>query len=400
VVTGLRKRWADILVIAVFFGFMAVVGVGGLLLPDRAKSTLEERALAKRPPVRIADIASGKFGRDLETYLSDQILLRDGWLFVHSTLNMRVLGKVEMNDVVVGAGSVLLGDLSGHKPLADDKVATELDATMSQFDELKQRVESYGGKLLVVGHPTKNSFLRADYPTGFGFPDDFVRIAPRYFDALDKAGIANVDMAPIFEQHRSDGLYLLTDHHWTFRGAYLTYVAMLEKLGMRPLAESELDIQTLPNPFVGSFNRKLAMAFPETQKITIATPKVPIPYTRTQDGKPSQSLFKNHAPGVGVSYRIYDQGDLAEIVVDTERPDLPSLLLVGDSFANPIETLIWTGFDESRYLDLRHYTQMSLYAYVEKYKPDVVITLVRDERYLYRLGNGLFSGSGSEADTE
>lgn len=396
----MSKRWENIVVIAVFFGFLAVVAVGGLVQKDRAKSTLEERALAKRPPVRVADIASGKFGRDLETYLSDQIFLRDGWLFLHSTLNMRGLGKVEMNDVVVGSGGALLGDLSGHKPMSEAKIGTELDATIAQFKELDALVGSYGGKLLVVGHPTKNSFLRASYPTGFGFPEDYTRIAPRYFAALDSAGIANVDMAPILEQHRSEGLYLLTDHHWTFRGGYLTYVAMMERLGLKPLAEADLDIQTLPNQFAGSFNRKLAMAFPETQKLVIATPKVPIPYARTQDGKPSPSFFKNHAPGVGVSYRIYDQGDLAEIVVDTSRPSLPNVLLVGDSFANVIETLLWTGFNQSRYLDLRHYTATSLYDYVRMYKPDVVITLVRDERYLYRVGNGLFSGSGAETDTE
>lgn len=170
--------------------------------------------------------------------------------------------------------------------------------------------------------------------------------------------------------------------------------------GYRPLDASELNEITLPNPFVGSLNRKTGMAFPQTEKVTIATPKVQIPHTRVADRITPHDLFRAHPAGTPVAYGVYDQGDKAEIVIDTNRPRLPSLLLVGDSYANAIETLAWTGFDQSRYLDLRHYTKMSLYEYVATYRPDDVVILVRDERYLYRYGNGLFSGSSAGGGTD
>jgi len=396
-----KNRWNDLAFVVVFFGLIAVLAVGGLVRPDRATSSLEQRTLAQRPAVRWADLVSGKYGRSVESYLSDQFLGRDKWVSAYSELNLRGLGKVAMNGVVVGKGGVLLGDMSAHKPLTDAQIGTQLDATMSQFDQLDSIVRSYGGKLLVAGHPTKNSFLRDDYPPGFGFPEDLTRIPPRYFAALDAHGIANVNMTPVFDQHRNEKLYYLTDHHWTFLGAYLTYASVMERLGMAPLKKSDLDMVTLPNRFVGSFNRQLAMSFPQNEQVTIVSPKVPIPYTRTQNGKPSQSFFRSHKPGAAVAYGIFDQGDNAEVVVDTNRPKLPTLLLVGDSFTNAVETLIWTGFDQSRFIDLRHYTKMSLFDYVRKYKPDVVVTLVRDERYLYLAGNGYFSGSApGAADTE
>jgi len=394
------ERWEQGLYVAIFFGIAVALGVGGLLRADRGSSTLEQRTLAQRPAVAWADLVTGEYGRKVETYLSDQFLGRDTWVRSYAQLNLRGLGKVEMNGVVIGKGGVLLGDLSAHKPLAAAQTATELDATMVQFDRLKAAVDSYGGTLLVVGHPTKNSFLRADYPAGFTFPEDLSRIAPLYFAALKRHSIASVDMAAVFEKHRDEKLYYDTDHHWTLTGAYLTYSSMLESLGVKPLALDELELTTLPNKFVGSFNRKVAMTFPQTEKVTIASPRVPIPYTRTQDGVVSHSLFAPHPAGASVAYGIYDQGDRAEIVIDTNRPELPSLLFVGDSFGNAVETLAWTGFDESRYLDLRHYTAMSLLDYVAKYKPDAVVILVRDERYLYRNGNGLFTGSAPAADSE
>jgi hypothetical protein len=387
------KRWEQILIVSIFFGVIAVLSIGGHVRPDRATSSLEQRTLAQRPAVRWADVVSGAFGTGLESYLSDQFPGRDRWVRYYTLLNLRLLGKVAMNGVVVGKGGVLLEDLSSHKELTDAQIGTELDATMAQFDELDGIVRSYGGKLLVVGHPTKNSFLRADYSAGFGFPADFDRVTARYFTALARHGIASVNMAPIFDRDRNQKLYYATDHHWTLAGAYLAYAATMHGLGMTPLAQDQLDEVTLPNAFVGSLDRKLAMAFPENEKVTIATPKVPIPYTRYQDGVVSPDFFRAHPAGASIAYGIFDQGDNAETVVDTNRPKLPSLLLVGDSFTNAMETLIWTGFDESRFVDLRYYTAMSLYAYVEKYKPDRVVILVRDERYLYRAGNGLFSGS-------
>lgn len=396
----MSKRWEHLVFVLIFFGVIAALSVGGLVRPDRSSSALEQRSLAQRPPVWWADLVSGEFGRKAESYLSDQFPARDRWVRYYTALNLRVLGKTAMNGVVVGRDGVLLADLSSNKEFTEAQIAAELDATMAQFEELDGLVRSYGGTLLVVGHPTKSSFLQADYPSGFGFPDDLARIAPRYFAALDAHGIANLDTAAVFDAHRSEKLYYLTDHHWTLRGAYLTYAATMERLGVTPLRESDLDMVTLPNEFVGSLNRKIAMESPKVEKVTLATPKVPIPYTRVQDGKTSSSLFRAHPKGKAIAYGIYDQGDRAEVVIDTDRPALPTLLLVGDSFTNAVETLIWTGFDESRYLDLRHYTKTSLLEYVEKYKPDFVVTLVRDERYLYRNGNGLFTGSAPAADSE
>lgn len=393
-------RRGHLLYLLVFLGVIVVLSLGGLLRPDRTSSSLEARSLAQRPHPSRAGLDTGEFGRKLESYLSDQFLGRDRWVRYYSALNLRVLGKDSMNDVVIGKGGMLLADLSSREQLTESEIDVELDASMAQFKELDRLVGSYGGDLLVVGHPTKSSFMRADYPAGFGFPDDLARVAPRYFAALDRLGIANVDMAPIFEANRSKKLYYLTDHHWTLDGAFLTYDAMMKGLGLRPLLRSDFDTVTLPNRFVGSLNRKVALAFPQDERVTLATPKTPIPYTRIQDGEVSHDLFRAHPAKDAVAYGIYDQGDRAEVVISTDRPALPTFLFVGDSFTNAIETLVWTGFDESRYLDLRHYTKMSLYAYIEKYKPDVVTVLVRDERYLYRFGNGLFSGSAPAADSQ
>ena len=51
-------------------------------------------------------------------------------------------------------------------------------------------------------------------------------------------------------------------------------------------------------------------------------------------------------------------------------------------------TLLYASFNETRSVDLRHYTDMTIRAYIDRYQPDVVI-YVRDETtYFSTEGNG------------
>ena len=70
------------------------------------------------------------------------------------------------------------------------------------------------------------------------------------------------------------------------------------------------------------------------------------------------------------------------------------MLVVGDSFTNALESILYTSFDEMRSLDFRHYTEKSIYAYLDDYHPDVLL-LIRDElSFLLTTGNGAL-GTGA-----
>ena len=132
---------------------------------------------------------------------------------------------------------------------------------------------------------------------------------------------------------------------------------------------------------------------PTEDKIEIAYPKEEIPFSRTDNGVPTSaqiySLPENDK--TMVDYTVYMGGDIGETIIETSRPSLRKALIVGDSFTNPLETLLWMSFDETRSLDYRHYSEKNLLDYIKEYQPDVVIT-VRDESvYLSQEGNGAIS---------
>ena len=80
-------------------------------------------------------------------------------------------------------------------------------------------------------------------------------------------------------------------------------------------------------------------------------------------------------------------GDNAETYIKTYRPELPKILIFGDSFTNPLETLIYTSFDEMMAIDLRH-NKKSIYEYINEFSPDVVLLVRDDTCYLSNDGNG------------
>ena len=88
------------------------------------------------------------------------------------------------------------------------------------------------------------------------------------------------------------------------------------------------------------------------------------------------------------TYNLYMGGDFGETVLETNRPELPDALIFGDSFTNALETLLYASFDETRVLDLRHYDEMSLKAYITAHQPDVVLCIQNDTFYYTTSGNG------------
>ena len=114
----------------------------------------------------------------------------------------------------------------------------------------------------------------------------------------------------------------------------------------------------LPTPYLGSRNRKLYNLWNNGEKAVIGVQKKPVAFNRTDNGQPSdRPLFVTPAEEyLPTTYNLYMGGDFGETVLETNRPNLPDVLIFGDSFTNALETLLYTAFDETRILDLRHYT--------------------------------------------
>ncbi len=156
------------------------------------------------------------------------------------------------------------------------------------------------------------------------------------------------------------------------------------------LTENDLLFSAVEAPFLGSRSRALYYLPRLHDDFYTFALKKPIAFTRADNGQPvPASVIRLPEPlSGGVGYGAYMGGDIAETVIATNRPELPSILLFGDSFTNAVETFLYTSFDKTRSLDLRHYTGMALTEYVRLYRPEIVVCLRDDANYLTETGNG------------
>lgn len=267
-----------------------------------------------------------------------------------------------------------------------------------ELARLRDVVEAYGGYFCYTAVPGQYAYYSESYPDFLNNREAYTALeVPALTQAMAKRGMDLLDMGAVLDTAGNPIEYYSTaDYHYQFGGAYLTYRAILERLNteldteLAILDGHSLTVETLPNPYLGSRGRKLFGLEDCGERLTIGLPKDPVLFTRFDNGRETAPMVYA-LPATGaeeVLYSLYMGGDIGETVIQTHRPELPSILIYGDSFTNPVECLAYYSFDEMRSLDLRHYLEMSLADYIRLYQPDIVVGIRDYEALLSTDYNG------------
>lgn len=387
-------RGRNLTFVILVLAFLLIIPLATLLWPKSDRSSIENRSLASVPKYSQEALFSGEYFLAWEDYFKDHIAARDAFVFADTFVKLHVLDRTDVNDILV-TDEVLLPDLTAPKAQLIGEITAE--DMGDRLAGLQDAIKAYGGTFLYVGVPTQMTAWADAFPAG-----SVDKIAERaekgaaFAAALSDRGVDLLDMSKVFAEN--GGLrqyYMRTDHHYTLKGAYLVYRAICEHLTaagyeIPVLEENDLTFSALPLRFLGSRDRAVYYLSGLNDPVYAAELAEPIAFTRTDNGTASAAkVFHLPAADYGkVTYNLYMGGDVAETVIDTNREELPSVLIFGDSYTNAVETLLYTSFNEMRSLDLRHYKAMALSEYIELYKPDIVICLRDDNNYLVGIGNG------------
>lgn len=387
------KRTANIVFLVIFLVFLAAVPIGTVLAPKSGYTFWENRQLADIPNLTAEEVLDGSFFTQVESCFSDHIVWRDSFMKLNTWLDLK-LERPVVNDLVAGSDVILFfhgynrWDISYQQTLAQ-----KMGERLAGVNDL---VKSYGGYFCYLGVPQQYSYYADHYPDYMDNRQWTLQPTHQVFaDALVQRDIPYVDMLEIYDElGRPNEFYSAVDHHYHYAGALAAYETMMERinadtgLGLNILREGDgLELITLPNHYLGSLSRELYDLWPSDEKAVIGTLSSEIPFTRFDNGKQVEStLYALPEPEDGmVLYSVYMGGDIAETIIRTDRPELPTALIFGESYTNAVETVLWTAFDETRSLDLRYYTAASIEEYIAAYQPDVVICLRDDSSYLNSL---------------
>lgn len=388
------KKLADrVFLICAAMALLAVPALTLARMSTRQALYYENRTLADKPVWDWEAVLEGDWFSGWEEWYSDRVPGRNTLLRLTAKVDLDILKRPVVNSVVVG-GDKLLPFLPYGR--WDTRVyQTRAEPLAEDLAAFSRRVEELGGRFWFVGIPEQGPYFYDHYPAEMENRRwDTTAANSAFYQALESYGVAYLDMEAVYDaQGRPEEYYSAVDHHYRWRGALAAYEAVMDRingdtgLALPVTREGDLNIRTLPNPYLGSRNRKLYGLWPSEERAEIGEPKVPVPFTREDDGQESEAEVYA-LPGSEeqlVTYGLYMGGDHGETVIRTNRPELPNALIFGDSFTNAMETLLYTSFNETRSLDLRYYEGKSLREYVEEYRPEVVLC-VRDNTAFYTPG--------------
>ncbi len=367
-----------------------------LVRPEKKISYYENRALAEKPALTGENVRTGKYFSGWDTWFSDHIVGRNTILKSYARIQ-RALPKVEANNIIeTGSGALLL--MASPEDYDPEEQKEIMDKKTGELKALAGHVQDYGGLFCYVGVPGQRYVYYDEYPEYLSIGRSLVDYCEgRVFDALADTDAVAVNMREVFDATGdAKRYYSALDNHYNYDGVLLTYRTLMEAINERldtPLKvyeDHDLVFHTEEQEFFGSYSRRICNLQARKEHLVWAEPKEPVPFTR-EDGhvRVSANTFEQPDPAVS-TYAGYMGGDIGETVIRTGRDDLPSILVFGDSFTNPLEGLLYASCGEFRSLDFRHYDGMTLYEYIDLYQPDIVIAVRDNMSYNQFEDNGAY----------
>ncbi len=392
------KKVTNIIFIFIFCAVTSVLSYYTLFGEKEGYSYFENRNLATKPVAESDAIADGSYFSDLETYFADHAAGRRTLVKLSAWVDIKILHRPVVNDVVI-TDDILL-PYNKFESVDLDAVNAEAAAIGANLEHLSKLTESYGGKYLYAGVPCQYAYFENKYPFYLENRSKFTDLSVEALTReLESRGVEFLDLGKVYEAlGNPPELSSYVDNHFSIQGAYVAYREIINRLNemsgedkIHLVGEDELNFVKFSNYYIGSRTRKIFNIIKNDEKLYAAYPVNPIPFSRytTSGGVGYPTVYKYYqSPYDWVTYDYYMGGDIADVVLDTSRPELPTILFYGDSFTNAAECIMYLSFDKTYALDMRHYREMSLSDFIITYKPDYVVCLRDYESLISIVCNG------------
>lgn len=392
-----KKSLGDILFAALFVGLLLAVMLSAVLREKGTVSYYENRTLAQRPALTAAGVLSGSYFSALDSYLSDQAPLRGTISKLSTWADIYLLCRPVVNNIVVSKDMLLA--YTTFEALDAEEVTAKAESMADSLSALRDLVTGYGGYFCHVAVPGQGAYYSDRYPDYVNSRADYYAVEREAFSAaMARRGVDLLDIGDVFEaMGNPEDYYSPVDHHYTYYGAFAAYQAMMEHINettgydLHIYSDADFSFEEVEGfRYMGSRLRPLFGLVDLNETLMIGAPEEDIPFTRYDGGVEVEPVVFNLQPDSmgNLSYTIYMGGDIPELCIDTNRPELPTILIYGDSYTNAVETLLYTGFDKLYSIDLRYYHELSLAEYIAQVQPDIVLCIRDYSVLLSSEGNG------------
>ncbi len=243
-------KYVNLVTAAVFVLFVFGLALWGLFRQPTVVSMSERRMLAQFPEISTERLFEGTFARDYVTFLQDQAVLRDDLRAVKSFVERKVLMKPENNGVYVVGGNIY-DKFYGVNQSYIDRAAISINNIIASIDSDRVYLSAIPSKAQMLD---RSKYLLSDQNA----------IADYLAENVDAAYINLMGLA----ERGNEGLYYVTDHHWTTEGAIRAYEILIRAMGHEPVSDYDFEMAT--DFYVGSNYGKAAAKSIQQDSIYLA----------------------------------------------------------------------------------------------------------------------------------
>jgi len=188
--------------------------------------------------------------------------------------------------------------------------------------------------------------------------------------------IVTVDTASALIPHNNEYIYFRTDHHWTALGAYYSYAAVCEAIGMEPV-----DIDSLEVWNQGTFKGSLYGRASRPHTLTPDTVDAYWPIGDIKHYRYTAEMICSEIPVLAdmtqreanAKYLVFGTDNPLAHLQNDSLPDAPNILVIKDSFGNSFAPFLTQNFHNVYSVDYRKFRSIPLDQFVVDYDIDYVL---------------------------
>lgn len=364
------KKINAVITLLLLGGILFGLAVVDICTPDRLFSEYENRILASKPDFSLEKLFDGSYAEVYETYVTDQFVERDKWIFV-KTMTDVLLGKKEINGVYLAKDGTLIEKHAPEDIKAE--VTAQRLAVLQRLVEWQE--ERNAGTLHIMLVPTADNIWKDKLPDYASYYEQQKLLE----ELQEMAGSHVIDVTDSLQAHREEYIYYKTDHHWTTRGAYYGYLVWAEAAGVTPVS---YNVQTIATDFLGTLHSKTNLTVkPDTIEAYLpavlrktqgssasAGGGMQVYYDFSEESRDSLYEEKYLETKNKYGYFLDDNHPFIRIETGIQSPDAEGkkLFVIKDSYANCFIPFLTEHYETIYVLDLRYY-RAPLFSLLEEY---------------------------------
>ncbi len=320
------------IIISLFLLLVFGMTVLDVISPDRSFSENENRELALFPEVNTERIFSGEFGRDYESYITDQFVLRDPFIKI-KFLSDRALLKAESGGVYITGDTLFVKQ--------SDVNEEYLKKNVSAIDTFASK---YPTRFLLV--PSATYIAKDELPPFAKVTDE-----KALFESLE---FKNAEFINTLDAMSKED-YFRTDHHWNADGALKGYNAYRKALGKEPLTKDNFVASTVSENFLGTSTSKSGAIgiTPDTLERWERGNVLSLDVYNGKETVTYESLYFDEYLSKKDKYSYY-LGQNQPLVKITTESEGGKLLVFKDSYAHIFSQMLLGDYSEIVLVDLRY----------------------------------------------